>query len=725
MPVSQLFMIQNSFKKKPTRKMQSDLSPIGTKLNFMDSDAEGAVKEQNVTQYLASRTMDDILDDVLRLENFQLKQTNSSDDPRLQSQMLKGSGKTAEVDVDHGQMDPRLRNWNRMLEKRRRLQHRIERHTGKRAEDVLFNRSTTIDEASKRMILRVLDTADRSRPLDRLQVKSVLHSLKPRHDSELCRDIQELYAAEPQLQQVEFVGLPKITQMELASALLAPSAAESQWHQSEILNQRLETKKLAIQRVLEFAPDIQELQVIPAIMAPASTTPLVTKVGECAVLPLSEDSISEDEETEPDPELPTYEGDENSFLEPEVDIKDPVFGVEGNDIDLSQDFNGVLVNGTLFDYSNRSSATGKGINLQLKCDPHQRVVKTLLDVQNLSKKLVNVYWLTRSRCRNDRLPLNSELVFDRTEFILEPKERRLIRVMFQPQEVGLFTQRWAVYLVRSPFCGTRRLEVVLQGKCTMPETFRHRLERHQQVPLDKQQELQARALIQMQASLAPIIENPPLLCPYDRALDEREVFNAQNMSYRCERYADLEALKDLYALAKKPRDRPWDLSLDTMRHLISQQERLFLREKLHLRLVELLEPMKCNRCEALVRLERNPERERACFIYVRGAITSAVDEWEKMTVGLDDQFFKLEMLRYLEEQRTQLKEESEELGSQIFDRPAKGQQDKTRSTDDLNIVSKRLKASKYLRDSLYMHTYNLLCDAAEDIVSVIESTTHL
>jgi len=313
--------------------------------------------------------------------------------------------------------------------------------------------------------------------------------------------------------------------------------------------------------------------------------------------------------------------------------------------------------------------------------------------------------------------MNSELVFDRSEFILEPKGRRLVRVMFQPQIVGLFTQRWYVCIQKSPFCGTRRLEVIVQGQCTMPAPFKRRLEKHRKVPVDKQQKLQAHSILNMQASLTPIIENPRPLCPYQRALDEREVFNAQNFSYRCERYEDLEALKEIYALAKKPRDRPWDLSIETLRHFIGKQQSRFLRENLHNRLVALLQPMKCNRCSAFPLLEHNPQRERARFIYVRGTISSFVDEWEAMALGLDEQYFKLELLRYLGQPSLQ-----ENGGVSQKNRPL----DPIEPNEELKIVeiiSKRVRTSKYLKDSLYMQTYNLLCDTAEDIVSVIESTS--
>ncbi|XP_017001520.2 uncharacterized protein [Drosophila takahashii] len=670
------------------------------KHNFMEAHDDDEQQPEN--RFVANETVEDILNEVLRTQNFQLKKSDSTLDEHCQSVRSRPMRIRPQLDLDLD-MDPRLRNWNRVLEQRRRLQERIERQTGKRAQDVLFNRSATIDEASKRMILRVLDTADRSQPLVRLKENATLTSLKPRRDPDLCRELNELYAVKPQLQQVEFVGLPQVTQQELAATQVPPHAVESQWQRSKVLSQRLEAKKHAIQHVLEFAPDLQELQVTPAVVERANKTPAIIKVGESFLRNLSGDSTSVEEEEDSELGLLSFDEEEGEDeAAAEKIIKEIVGGrVEVNDLEEPQDVNGLMINGMLLDYHNPTGATGKSIHMLLKCEPYQRKVEMLLDIQNLSPKLVHVFWLNKTRLRSDRLPMDSELIFDRSEFILEPQGRRLIRVMFQPQIVGLFTQRWYVCLQRTPFCGTRRLDVILQGQCTMPAIFQRRLKEHRRVPVAKQKKMQAHSILHMQSSLAPIIENPRPLCPYQRSLDEREIFNAQNPSYRCERYEDLEALKDIYGLAKKPRDRPWDLRIETLRRFIGKQKSRFLRENLHNQLVTLLQPMKCNRCSAFPLLEHNPQQERSRFIYVRGTISSFVDEWEAMALGLDEQFFKLELLRYLPEKNPY------------------------EPNDEMNVVediSKRVRSNKYLKDSLYMQTYNLLCDAAEDIVSVIEST---
>ncbi|XP_017078249.1 uncharacterized protein LOC108112644 [Drosophila eugracilis] len=697
-------------------------SVIVSATKYSDSEKQNFIDclhdEEPEPKHIPAEVLDEILNEVLKHTHFPQKQSDSSLDQHCQSVREAKAEKQAKLkrQDDDLDMDPRLRNWNRVLEQRQRIQKRIERQTGKRAEDVLFNRSATIDEAGKRMILRILDTADRSRPLDRLKENVTMTSLKPRCDPNLCLEIKELFAVKPTLQEVEFIGLPEVTQKELASTQLAANEVESQFQRSEVLSQRLETKKRSIQRVLEFAPDLQQLQVTQTKMEPPAKGPPITKVSQSSLKDISDDSTFEEEEDlELDFLVSFKEGEGDT--EVEKILKDVENQVETQDLDEPQDLNGLMVNGMFLDYRQPSGPTSKNIYLMLECDPYERKVKMLLDIQNLSPKFVHVFWLSKARLRSDRATVDAELVFDRSEFILEPRGRRIIQVMFQPQTVGIFTQRWHLCLRRTPLCGTRRLDVVIQGKCTMPAEFLRRLEGHKKVPLDKQQRLQAQSILNMQASLAPIIENPRPLCPYKRSLDDREVFNAQNYSYRCDRYEDLEILKGIYELAKKPRDRPWDLSIQALRNIIGKLESRFLREHLHNQLVKVLEPMKCNRCSNFPLLEHNPEQERSRFIYVRGTISSTIDAWETMAFGLDEQFFKLELLRYLSE--NPLPKEFGGLSQK------NRQQDPFETSVNIEVVeniSKRVKSSKYLKDSLYMQTYSLLCDAAEDIVSVIEST---
>jgi len=55
--------------------------------------------------------------------------------------------------------------------------------------------------------------------------------------------------------------------------------------------------------------------------------------------------------------------------------------VETQDADEPQDVNGLMINGMLIDYRNPIGATGNCINMMLQCQPYQRSVKMLLDIQ--------------------------------------------------------------------------------------------------------------------------------------------------------------------------------------------------------------------------------------------------------------------------------------------------------------------------------------------------------
>jgi len=88
----------------------------------------------------------------------------------------------------------------------------------------------------------------------------------------------------------------------------------------------------------------------------------------------------------------------------------------------------------------------------------------------------------------------------------------------------------------------------------------------------------------------------------------------------------------------------------------------------------------------------SPERlrNRCLFkaIYVRGILASKLEEWEE---------------------QVQL----------LWSRVSK------RETNDSLLEVNHFRCSKHLMDSIYIHLYRLICSAAEDIVSVIESTAHI
>jgi len=164
-----------------------------------------------------------------------------------------------------------------------------------------------------------------------------------------------------------------------------PNEAESQWQRSKVLSERLEAKKEFIQKVLEFAPDLHELQITPAVVEPPDKTPPIVRLGESFLRHISGDSTPvEEQEEEDDVGVLSYEEEGEGDGEPEAGkiIKDVIEGlVETQDADEPQDVNGLMINGMLIDYRNPIGATGNCINMMLQCQPYQRSVKMLLDIQ--------------------------------------------------------------------------------------------------------------------------------------------------------------------------------------------------------------------------------------------------------------------------------------------------------------------------------------------------------
>jgi len=307
---------------------------------------------------------------------------------------------------------------------------------------------------------------------------------------------------------------------------------------------------------------------------------------------------------------------------------------------------------------------------------------------------------------NQHHATNGDFIFDTQSFILVPGHQRRIDVMYNPMVVGIKKQAWILNLQRSSFCGVRRINIRFHGICTEPTCYGQRINRELQSVVSKRNRQLAGRLTKFHAELAPIVEQPHLDCPYERRLDEREVFSAQNPGFQAVRYADLETLKQLYMLVKKPRQPAWDYKIETVRQCIYQHEAQ-QREALQKLLLDIIEPMRCNSNEIYSKTEANAERQRTCFVYVKGIICSAIEEWEVLAQTLDQQFYKSELQRFINSliDAGQLIPKDDEIIEWY--------------------VSKKVKSCKYFKDSLYIQTYTILCDAAENIVSAIESTVHL
>lgn len=585
---------------------------------------------------------------------------------------------------DNEDMDPRLKSWNKMLKQRKAIEQRIQLHTGKRPEDVLFNRHVTIDEQSKKMLLRLLDSAKRSEGYPPDHVQGVL---KMRLDLDTCQEIRELHATDPQLQELEFVGLPQVTQLELAGVIEPP---ESQFQRSKVLEQRLDEHEEDIMRVLSFCPHIQKLQVAPGFNR--NTVPVMDsmRVGEEKLVNVSE--TSEEMPVKRDPN----ESIRLTLEKPPVIIEKPSKNL-------------IRINGCVYGFGDIEGPLSSDLQIFFQCDPFQRMRKTIVHLENIGNKFVMVRWQQNtlySRELNQHQASNFEFVFDTQSFILVPGNQRRIDVMYNPMVVGIKKQSWTLNLQRSSFCGVRRINIRFHGICTEPSCYLQRINHDQQSVISKRHRQIASRLTKFHAELAPIVEQPHMDCPYERQLDERELFSAQNPGFQSSRFADLETLKQLYLLIKKPRQPAWDYKIETVRQCIYQHEAQ-QREALQKLLLDIIEPLRCNSNEIFTKTESNVERQHTCVVYVRGIICSAIEEWQVLADTLGQQFYKSELQRFINSliDNGQLIPKDDEIIEWY--------------------VSKKVNSSKYFKDSLYIQTYTILCDAAENIVSAIESTVHL
>ncbi|XP_030560500.1 uncharacterized protein LOC115762441 [Drosophila novamexicana] len=651
----------------------------GTNRNYLTFDATCRSKNE-MPKYLTEELVNDVFNVIEKDETYHTK-ISSSDCHSYRKKICKN---------DNDDMDPRLKCWNKVLRERKVLQDRIERHTGKRSEDVLFNRHATIDEQTKRMLLRLMDSAARSEGVSPTRVRG---ALKMRQQPELCRELPEMLVTEPKLRTLEFVGLPEVTQLELAGTL---TPGESKWQRSEVLGERLEAQAGNIKRVLTYCPEIKQLQV-SSLPKPEGPTIGSKRMGEDMMCQVSTETsqaampVTEPvkEQASPPPPAPVAnKGDNNT-------------GWTVNNV--------IRINGVTLGFGDITGVLSDELLLYFQCEPMHRICKTIVQLENIGTKFVQVRWQPSSLQNMElqqHMVVNSEFLFDNQPFVLLPGEKRRIDVMYQPLRVGIKKQRWCMNMLRSPFCGARRLYVRFHGICTLPVSHRQRLDRDQRLVVDKRNRQVTERLAKLHAELAPIVDCPTLKCPYERPLDERELFSALNAGFMCERYADLETLKELYSLVKKPRQPAWDYRLDTMRQCI-YQHKAQQRETLQNILTELLGPMRCNSNDSFGDYHFNLHRERSCFLYVRGIVCSTIEEWEALSETLGQQFFKCELQRY------------------VNDMEAKNDKLPIDSSYVEWLVSRKVMSSKFFKDALYIQTYTLVCDAAENIVSAIESTGNL
>ncbi|XP_017093566.2 uncharacterized protein [Drosophila bipectinata] len=624
--------------------------------------------------------------------------------------------------MDSLDMDPRLKLWYDTLQDRALVQAKIQRQLGRRPDEMLINLPTTVGARDKGTVTRILDLADRMNPTALVQRKPVVTPEQP--DAQQCLPpLQETLPRAERTGKVrpEISALTRATKQEIMGKPLQPKKNRTQWLQSKVLDERIERKSEDIKRVIDHFPETEDLEVVGSCMQEVllrhesrgnDDEPDIERLSASSMYSVSSSS-----------QLPVPEE-----RRVQLDLQPTeIFPVKGA---------AVKINDVLYYNSGRRCPQPEVASLTFECHPYQNMVKDLLRIENVGRLVVTCHWNmqdTGKRVSQAFAPvyaLDAFLMGD-TAFTIFPGEVHVCRVMYRPRECHMLRLRYELRIFPNVLGTLRSCFVVrLCGKCVPSPVYTGKMKSIKEKVIAKSKKKMTDTLAQEHASLVPLIQPHEVVCPYERVFDEREVFNAQNPGYRCERFDDLETLKALYQKLKKPREPAWDLRLETIRQVILRLPQPSERELHFEELIEVEEAIKGGGIGSAgdgdmlspARFGRSTERDRSRFIYVRGCIGNGIQEWEEMMAAMEVSALKLEVTQF---QAKLLEAEANE--GEDGEEPAepKPWMQRLRQEDPVRYLLKRLRSRKAYRDSLYMQTYSHLCDLAENVVSVIESTQYV
>jgi len=488
---------------------------------------------------------------------------------------------------------------------------------------------------------------------------------------------------------MEICGLPISTKKEIlcpVRAFTEPNPNQkSKWNNSKELEKQILAKNEDIKRVLEFCPDISSLEVVGN--------------NQVNVYPHEDINLLQSED------LHTVSSStESTSLESQITCE-----ADFQQQSVPEDVNvGVKINDMVFTMDHKRNLPFGEMQFDFECEPYQLQVKEVLRLENIGKKVMICDW-TRSydpwKRSQDWEDCDKSFLFDHKLIILFPGDVYKSKALYRPCVVSLSKERWELRIFPNVFC-IHRASLVIQliGKCVPSAMYLEKVNRHIQCIVDKSNDQAMRKLTTNQGKLAPLIKSPEMLCPYERDLDERELFNALNVGYHCERFEDLEDLRVLYNALKMPREPAWDLCLDTLKKIIMRLSIPELRESYFTKFIHIQESMKSCGDLQFSSFDHSQERQRSRLIYVRGCIANGIEEWEELMESIEQTCLKSELVSFYSSE-----DEKSHLRQMKFENLERH-------------LLKKLRAKKYYRDSLYIQTYTLMCDIAENMVSVIEST---
>ncbi|EDV59714.1 uncharacterized protein LOC6542697 [Drosophila erecta] len=613
-------------------------------------------------------------------------------------------------------MDPRLKLWYHTLETRAAVQAKIQRKLGRRPDEMLINVGSTVAPRDRGNVERLLDLAGRMNPTALIQKKPAVLPALTTSQCQLLPAVQETLprAEQSGRAELEFIGLTRATKQEILGRAYQRPENPTAWQKSRVLEERIENDSGDIRRVISYFPNLDRLEVVGGPAQQEFTPGEISRVERLScdsIFTVSSTSqmLADEEQKDESPRR-----------------ADPDQGIEPASVESVVSRAAVRINGMLFVNSGKRILLPEIANVFFECHPYQNVVKEVARVENVGGQILTCQWGTVDCKRATKGTAQYQnFLMSQASFTVFPGELHVCRALFRPRGCYLLKQRYELRIFPNVIGSLRGIFLVrLTGRCIPAPEYTNKLRRHQQLLTDKSKKKMANDLNKYQASIVPLLHPPEVMCPYERVLDEREVFNVENPGYKCERFDDLETLKSLYEALKKPREPAWDLRLKTVRQVIlrlpdSNKRRLHFEK-----LVKVQEELKlCRGRGSLTHFSRNNESIRSRFIYVKGCIGNGIQEWEELMASMELSGLRLEISHF------QLREEEGETPLDEADYEGKVPEEKPwmqqlRNENPYQYLLKKLRARKSYRDSLYMQTYSHLCDMAENVVSVIESTKY-
>ncbi|XP_075158574.1 uncharacterized protein LOC142231815 [Haematobia irritans] len=600
--------------------------------------------------------------------------------------------------------DKRLKYWKDVVKDREKLTSKIQEKISKLPEDILYNRLSTIDERDRQTVKRIMDYAERMEPTKLMQKD--ISKLPEKYNSTTCQTIGKVLETKPLSERigktiVEISGLPKITKQELlGKARNQGSPKMNSWLKSKILERKIEEKREDIERVIEFYPDIDNLQIVGEgifknemfqhdsqieLMLPANNI--------CEISSESKEEGRICDETK----ISTKTKNE-SIVEYGLKVNEQTFIFDGDKKKYSKNFE---------------------IATRFSCHPFGKEIKLLLTLQNIGKKVLNFDWCHRSYYKRNSSLLQShdnEFLFDNIPFRLCQGQTKEIKVLYQPRKVAVVKSKWILRV--NPNFFDRKIDGIIMrliGNCEPHPDYQKKLNKLQTNVIEKSKMKMMHNLTVGLGEITADLEPIEIACPYQRSLNDLEIFEQLNPGFKCQRYHDLQLLNDLYNRLKKPREKTWDLQVDSLKTMVlrvsnAQPRALYFNE-----LSSILDNMKGKSLELEQKLLENPEKSKTRFLFVRGILCTSIDEWEDLIIKLEETFLKSLNQMANKSHQEEEEEEKDDINSLR----------NSMSNNELQqypSLINQLKNLKSFHDSLYMQTYTLVCNITENIVNIIEST---